>query len=149
MIFNCSDDLVYTYEALSLVSRYPFCTDKLKEQFSKNQSCGGDTDCVNKIVCEEARQKYCTAEWRALELKNETKGLIDCTEYNETASLECDDQFGLTKNGATCVPLCVKFSQFNKAYTTIFPIWYSVCSGINVIGGIIALIVFLYKIKKL
>ena len=50
---------------------------------------------VKDIVCQQVRQEYCTAEWRMLEVNNQTDGLIDCEEYDETASLNCGDQFVL------------------------------------------------------
>ena len=148
MISNCSDDLVHTYEALKLVSLHQFCTDKVIEQSAKLQKCNGNTTCVNELMCNKVRQDYCTAEWRVLEL-NKSEDLIDCGRHGETNSLECNDQFGLTNNGSICLPLCKEFSQFSETFTAIFPIFLSVCYGINVIGGIIVLIIFVYKIKKL
>ena len=148
MILNCSDDLVYTYEALRLVSRYPFCVNKVEEQFTKLQNCSNDSGCVESVMCQEIRQQYCTAEWRVLEL-NESEGLIDCINYGETAPLNCSDQFGLTKNGSVCLPLCAEFSQYSETFTTLFPIWLIIFSGLNVIGGIISLVISVYKIKKL
>ena len=80
---------------------------------------------------------------------NESEELIDCSDYGETAPLNCSDQFGLDKNGSVCRPLCATFSQFSETFTTFFPIWLTVFSGLNVIGGIISLVISVYKIKKL
>ena len=126
MILNCSDDLLaYTYEALRLVSHYPFCVNKVEEQFTKLKNCGNDPSCVESIMCQEVRQQYCTAEWRVLEL-NESEGLIDCTNYGETAPLNCSNQFGLTNNGSICLPLC------SEIYTTYYkPCNMYLCSYIE------------------
>ena len=139
---------MYTHKALRLVEIYPFCTDKIKELFAELQKCGNDSACVESIMCQEVRQQYCTAEWRVLEL-NEFEGLINCADYGETVPLNCSDQFDLANNGSVCLPLCAEFSQFGKVYTAIFPPWLSIISGLNVIGGIICLVVSVYKIKKL
>ena len=99
-------------------------------------------------MCQEVRQEYCTAEWRLLEL-NESERLIDCSDYGETALLNCSDQFDLDNNGSTCRLLCEKFSQFSKTFTSFFPPWLAVFSGLNVIGGTISVAVSIYRIKKL
>ena len=99
-------------------------------------------------MCREIRQQYCTAEWRILEL-NGSEELINCTDYGETAPLNCSDPFGLANNGLVCLPLCDKFSQFSKTFTDFYPFWLAIFSGLNVIGGIISLVVSVYKIKKL
>ena len=148
MILNCSDDLVYTYEALRLASRFLFCVNKTMKRFNELQNCSNDSAYMKSIMCQEIRQEYCTGEWRMLEL-NESEGLIDCTDYGEIAPLNCSDQFGLTNNGSRCQLLCEKFSQFSKAFTDFFPPWLAIFSTLNVIGGIISLVVSVYKIKKL
>ena len=91
MILNCSDDLVYTYEALRSVSQrtFPHCIEQVKNSFAVLQNCD-DMSCVEGIICRKIRQEYCTAEWRVLEL-NESEGLIDCSDYGETAPLNCSD----------------------------------------------------------
>jgi len=99
-------------------------------------------------MCEEVRQQYCTAEWRMLEL-NKSEGLINCSDYGETAPLNCSDQFGLANNGSVCLPLCKEFSQFTETFTTVFSTWLVVFNAVNVVGGIICLIVSVRRIKKL
>ena len=148
MMLDCSDDLLYTYEALRLASRFPFCINKVIKQFTELQNRSDDLAYMKSILCQEIRQEYCTAEWRVLEL-NESEGLINCTEYGETAPLNCSDQFGLGNNGSLCRLLCKKFSQFSEAFTDFLPPWLAIFSGLNIIGGIICLVVSLYKIKKL
>ena len=148
MILNCSHDLMYTYEALRSTSRFPFCIDKVKERFSKLQNHSNDLVYLKSIMCQEIRQEYCTAEWRMLEL-NGSEELIDCTDYGETAPLNCSDPFGLASNGSVCLPLCEKFSQFSKSFTHFFRFWLATFSGLNVIGGIISVVVSVYKMKKL
>ena len=149
MTLLSSDDLVYTYEALELLSQrtFPHCINQVKNTIPELQNCS-DVFCVEGIICQKVRQEYCTAEWRVLEL-NESEGLIDCSDYGETAPLNCSDQFGLDKNGSICRPLCKTFSQLSETFTTFFPVWLAVCSGLNMIGGMISLVISVYKIKKL
>ena len=149
MTLLCSDDLLYTYEALRLLSQrtFPHCINQVKNTLPELQNCS-DMSCVEGIICQKIRQEYCTAEWRVLEL-NESEGLIDCSDYGETAPLNCSDQFDLDNNGSICQPLCETFSQFSETFITNFSIWHAVCSGLNVIGGIISLMISVYKIKKL
>ena len=141
---------MYTYEALRLASEtnYPFCINEVKNRVPELQNCNDDTVCMKNIICQDIRQVYCTAEWRMLEL-NKSEGLIDCSDYGETAPVNCSNQFGLTNNGSACLPLCKVFSQFSESFTAFFPTWLAVFSGLNVIGGIISLVVSVYKIKKL
>ena len=148
MILNCSHDLIYTYEALRSTSRYSFCIDKVIKRFSELQNHSNDSVYLN-IMCQEIRQEYCTAEWRAALELNGSEELIDCTDYGETVPLNCSDSFGLARNGSVCLPLCEKFSQFSKPFTHFFPFWLATFSGLNVIGGIISLVVSVYKMKKL
>ena len=144
---DCPDDVVYTYEALKLVSSFPYCMEEALKKVPELQSCG-DSTCIGDIMCQEIRQQYCTAEWRLLEM-TESEGLFDCSEYGETASLNCSDQFDLTNNGSACLPLCGEFSQYSESFTAFLPTWLAIFSGLNVIGGIICLVVSVYKIKKL
>ena len=150
MTLVCSDDLIYTYEALSMLSEntFPFCIDEAKDTFPEIQNCNDNTACIKSIICQDIRQEYCTAEWRMLEL-NKSEGLIDCSDYGETAPLNCSSQFGLANNGSVCLPLCKEFSQFSEGFIAYFPAWLTVFSGLNVIGGVISLVVSVYKIKKL
>ena len=149
MALHCSDDLVFTYEALRLLSQrtFPHCINQVDKTFAEFRNCS-NMSCVEGIICRKVRQEYCTAEWRVLEL-NESEGLIDCSDYGETVPLNCSDQFGLDNNGSICRPLCKTFSQFSETFTAFFPTGVAVFSGINVIGGIISLVVSIYKIKKL
>lgn len=147
MTFDCSD-IMDTIDALRTESLFPFCIDKIKERFTKLQNYSNDMADVEGIMCQEVRQKYCTAEWRVSEMNNPEK-LINCTGYGETAPLNCSNQFVLANNDTVCLPLCAEFSQFSETFTVFFPTWFAAFSGMNVIGGIISLIVSVYKIKKL
>ena len=98
-------------------------------------------------MCQQVRQEYCTAEWRMLEAHNQTDQLIDCTDYEETATLDCNDQFG--NNGTLCVPLCEEFSQYSEDYTKFRIVFYPICVIINVIGGIIVIAFSFRKRKKM
>ena len=91
---------------------------------------------VKDIVCQQVRQEYCTAEWRMLEVNNQTDGLTDCEEYEETAPLNCSDQFDLANDGSLCLPLCGEFSQYSEEYTTFRPMLFIICQLISIIGGI-------------
>ena len=148
MTLNCTKELVYTFKALRLVSLFPFCIDQVKKQLPQLQNCSDDLACVKDIMCQEVRQKYCTSEWRVLEV-NQSEGLIDCSDYGETVPINCSDQFGLANNGSVCLPLCEEFSQYSETVTPFLPTWFAVCGAICLIGGIITLVVSLYKIKKL
>jgi len=99
-------------------------------------------------MCQEVRQDYCTSEWRKLELDG-SDVLIDCDEYGETATLNCSDQFGLDENGSICLPLCEKFSQYDEAFTNVYIYIVTALTLISAIGGIIVLIVSIWKRKKL
>ena len=140
MILNCSDDLVYTYEA---TSNFSFCITKRFSELSN------DSVHLKSIMCREIRQDHCTAERRAALELNGSEELIDCTDYGETAPLNCSDSFGLDCNDSVCLPLCEEFSQFSKPFTHFFRFWLATFSGLNVIGGIISLVVSVYKMKKL
>ena len=104
---------------------------------------------VKDIVCQQVRQEYCTAEWRMLEVHNQTDGLIDCEEYEETVPLNCSDQFDLANDGSLCLPLCGEFSQFSETYTTPRTILFAICLFIGVIGGIIVIAISYRKRKKM
>ena len=99
-------------------------------------------------MCQEVRQKYCTFEWRILEL-NESENLINCTGYGKTAPLECSNRFGLAQNGSVCLPLCKEFSPYDETFNNFFIAWIAIFNAVNVIGGIISLAISVYKIKKL
>ena len=144
--------LLYTYEALrtiSLPSSQQYCTERVEKLF-----CDALMECSNEsyvkdIVCQQVRQEYCTAEWRMLEVHNQTDGLIDCAGYEETAPLNCGNQFGLANNGSICLPLCGVFSQFSEAYTTPHLVLGATSHFISVIGGLIVLAASFRKRKKM
>ena len=104
---------------------------------------------VKDIVCQQVRQEYCTAEWRMLEVHNQTDGLIDCEEYEETAPLNCSDQFDLANDGSLCLPLCGEFSQYSEAYTTPHVKLLAVFLFIGIVGGIIGIAISFKKREKM
>ena len=133
---GCVNQILYTYEALrtiNLPSSQQYCSERVETLF-----CDALMECSNEsyvkdIVCQQVRQEYCTAEWRMLEVHNQTDGLIDCEEYEETAPLNCSDQFDLASYGSVCLPLCGEFSQYSEAYTTPRIVLFAVCLFINII----------------
>ena len=149
---DCGEQILYTYEALrtiNLPSSQQYCSERVETLF-----CDALMECSNEsymkdIVCQQVRQEYCTAEWRMLEVHNQTDGLIDCEEYEETAPLNCSDQFDLAYNGSVCLPLCGEFSQYREVYTTPRVVLLAVCLLLNVIGGITVIIVSFKKKKKM
>ena len=149
---DCVDQILYTYEALrtiNLPSSQQYCSERVETLF-----CDALMECSNEsyvkdIVCQQVRQEYCTAEWRMLEVHNQTDGLIDCEEYEETVPLNCGDQFDLANDGSVCLPLCGEFSQYSEAYTTPRIVLYAVCRLISVIGGIIVIVVSVRKRNKM
>ena len=146
------DQILYTYEALrtiNLPSSQQYCSERVETLF-----CDALMECSNEsyvkdIVCQQVRQEYCTAEWRMLELHNQTDGLIDCEECEETAPLNCSDQFGLANNGFVCLPLCEKFSQYSEAYTKPHVVILAISLFIGIIGGIISIVLSFKKRKKM
>ena len=76
-------------------------------------------------------------------------GLIDCEEYEETAPLNCGDQFDLTNDGSVCLPLCAEFSQYSEAYTTPIVVLHAIFLFMNVIGGILIIVISIKKRKKM
>ena len=146
-VSNCTDQILFTYEALraiNLPSSQQYCSERVETLF-----CDALMECSNEsyvkdIVCQQVRQEYCTAEWRMLEVHNQTDGLIDCEEYEETALLNCSDQFDVTNDGSACLPLCEEFSS--EASTTIF---LSVTLFIGILGGIIVLVISCKKREKM
>ena len=149
---DCVDQILYTYEALrtiSLPSSQQYCSERVETLF-----CDALMECSNEsyvkdMVCQQVRQEYCTAEWRMLEVHNQTDGLIDCEEYEETAPLNCSDQFDVTNDGSICLPLCEEFSQFPETYTTPRHILLAICLIIGVVGGIIVVAISYRKRKKM
>ena len=146
------DQILYTYEALrtiNLPSSQQYCSERVETLF-----CDALMECSNEsyvkdIVCQQVRQEYCTAEWRMLEVHNQTDGLIDCEEYEETVPLNCSDQFDLTNDGSLCLPLCGEFSQYSEEYTTLRAVLFAVSLFMNVIGGIIVIVISVKKRKKM
>ena len=149
---ECVDQILFTYEALritNLPSSQNYCIERVEKLF-----CDALMECSNEsyvkdMVCQQVRQEYCTAEWRMLELSYQTDGLIDCEDYEETAQLDCSDQFDLTNDGSACLPLCEEFSQFPETYTTFRNIFYAICLVIGIIGGMIVIAISYRKRKKM
>ena len=149
---NCMEQILCTYEALrtiNLPSSQQYCSERVEMLF-----CDALMECSNEsyvkdIVCQQVRQEYCTAEWRMLEVNNQTDGLIDCEEYDETASLNCGDQFGLTSDESVCLLLCEEFSQYSEAYTTLYIVLHATSNFISIIGGIIVIAISFKKRKKM
>ena len=146
------DQILYTYEALgtiNLPSSQQYCSERVETLF-----CDALMECSNEsyvkdIVCQQVRQEYCTAEWRMLEVHNQTDGLIDCEEYEETAPLNCSDQFDLANDGSLCLPLCGEFSQYSEEYTTPHVVLYAVSQFISITGGITVIAISYKKRKKM
>ena len=146
------DQILYTYEALritNLPSSQKYCSDRVEKLFCDALMKCDNESYVKDIVCQQVRQEHCTSEWRMLELSNQTDGLIDCEEYEETAQLDCSDQFDLTNDGHACLPLCEEFSQFSETYTTFRNTFYVICLIIGIIGGIIVIAISYRKRKKM
>ena len=149
---DCVDQILYTYEALrtiNLPSSQQYCSERVETLF-----CDALMECSNEsyvkdIVCQQVRQEYCTAEWRMLEVHNQTDGLIDCEEYEETTPLNCSDQFDLANDGSICMPLCREFSQFPETYTTLRNILYVIILIIGIMGGMIVIAISFRKRKKM
>ena len=149
---DCVDQILYTYEALrtiNLPSSQQYCSERVETLF-----CDALMECSNEsyvkdIVCQQVRQEYCTAEWRMLEVHNQTDGLINCEEYEETVPLNCSAQFDLTNDGSVCLPLCEEFSQYSEAYTTPHVVLLAICLFIGIIGGIIGIAISFKKRKKM
>ena len=146
------DQILYTYESLrtiNLPSSQQYCSERVENLF-----CDALMECSNEsyvedIVCQQVRQEYCTAEWRMLEVHNQTDGLIDCEDYEETAPLTCNDQFDLANFGSICLPLCGEFSQYSETYTTPHVILYALSQFIGIIGGIIIITISFKKRNKM
>ena len=149
---DCVDQILYTYEALrtiNLPSSQQYCSERVETLF-----CDALMECSNEsyvkdIVCQQVRQEYCTAEWRMLEVHNQTDGLIDCEEYEETAPLNCSDQFDLANDGSLCLPLCGEFSQYSEAYTTPHVVLAAVSHLISGIGGLTVIAISFKKRNKM
>ena len=149
---DCINQTLCTYEALrtiNLPSSQQYCSERVEKFF-----CDALMECKNEsyvkdIVCRQVRQEYCTAEWRMLEVHNQTDGLIDCKEYEETAPLICSDQFDLANYGSICQPLCAEFSQYSKASTTLRYILFTMSHLMNVIGGVVVFTISFMKRAKM
>ena len=143
---SCTNQILHTYEALrtiNLPSSQQYCTERIETLFcDASMECNNESY-VKQIVCQQVRQEYCTAEWRMLEAINQSDGLIVCKEYEETAPLNCSDQFGLADNGSTCLPLCEKFSLISNTEL------YAVSAVISIIGGITVIGISIKKRKKM
>ena len=142
---------LYTFEALrriNLPSSQQYCTERVKTLYCEALMKCSNESYVEDIVCQQVRQEYCTAEWRMLEA-NQTDGLIDCEEYEDTAPLNCGDQFGLAYNGSVCLPLCEEFSQYSEANTNPYIALFATCLFMNIIGGITVLAFSFWKRRKM
>ena len=149
---DCVDQILYTYKALRIInlpSSQQYCSERVETLFCDALMECSNESYVKNIVCQQVRQEYCTAEWRMLEVHNQTDGLIDCEEYGETASLNCSDQFGLANDGSVCLPLCGEFSQYSEAYTMPRVVLNAVCMLLSVIGGITVIVISIRKRKKM
>ena len=143
---SCTNQILHTYGALrtiNLPSSQQYCTERVETLF-----CDASMECNNEsyvkdIVCQQVRQKYCTAEWRMLEANNQSNGLIVCEEYEETAPLNCSDQFDLADNGSVCLPLCEEFSLTSNTKL------YAVTAVISIIGGLTVIGISIKKRKKM
>ena len=149
---DCMNQTLYTYEALrtiNLPSSQQYCSERVETLF-----CDALMECSNEsyvkdIVCQQVRQEYCTAEWRMLEVHNQTDELIDCEEYKETAPLTCSAQFDVVSDGSVCLPLCAEFSQFTEAYTKHRSILFIVCQFVSIIGGVFVLAISFKRRAKM
>ena len=149
---DCINQTLYTYIALrtiNLPSSQQYCSKRVEKLF-----CDALMECSNEsyvkdIVCQQVRQEYCTAEWRMLEVNNQTDGLINCEEYEETAPLICSDQFDLANYESICQPLCAEFSQYSKASTTLYYILFTMSHLMNVIGGVVVFTISFMKRAKM
>ena len=143
---SCTNQILHTYEALrtiNLPSSQQYCTERVETLFCDASMEYNNESYVKEIVCQQVRQEYCTAEWRMLEANNQSDGLIVCEEYEETAPLNCSDQFGLADNGSVCLPLCEKFSLTSNTKL------YAVSAVISIIGGMTIIVISIKKRKKM
>ena len=139
------DEILYTYEALrtiNLPSSQQYCSERVETLI-----CDALMECSNEsyvkdILCQQVRQEYCTSEWRMLEVHNQTDGLIDCEEYEETVPLNCSDQFDHAYDGSICLPLCGEFSATPNF--ALIPI----SSLISIIAGLTVITISFKKRKK-
>ena len=149
---DCINQTLCTYEALrtiNLPSSQQYCSERVEKLF-----CDALMECSNEsyvkdIVCRQVRQEYCTAEWRMLEVHNQTDGLIDCEEYEETAPLICSDQFDLANYESICLPLCAEFSQYSKSYTTPRQVLFNICLFMIILGGAVVITISFKKRAKM
>ena len=143
---SCTNQILDTYEALrtiNLPSSQQYCTERVETLFcDASMECNNESY-VKEIVCQQVRQEYCTTEWRMLEANNQSDGLIVCEEYEETAPLNCSDQFGLADNGSVCLPLCEELSI--RSFTEL----YAVSAVISIIGGLTVIGISIKKRKKM
>lgn len=144
--------LAYTYEALRMASQLtsPFCITKLSETLTQPTTCRqlNNFTYMTDVMCQQVRQNYCTAEWRSLELNSTiSEGLIDCDE--ETASVDCGEQFDLAYNDSICLPLCNRFAQYDETYTAVYFVVAIISHLTNMIGGIIVLVIVFIKRQKM
>ena len=128
-----------------------FCANATYKLFCRaltHCSIGQDV-AAKSLLCTIARQKYCTAEWRILEVNNRSEGLIDCQEFGETAQPNCTEQFDLADNNSVCLPLCEEFSQYGPSYTNFIVGLDAIAHLVNILGGIIVIIACILNRTKM
>lgn len=143
---------MYTYEALGLATQFtfPYCTFNSMDLFCKAlDQCDSDGFYMKELICQQARQEYCAAEWRILEVNNQTENLVDCDEFGETVALNCTEQFDLANGDSVCLPLCKEFSQHGEIFTDAVTALNAFINLVNVFGGITVLIACFWKRKKM
>ena len=147
---------MFTFESLRAASvlTNPYCltvTHSHLNVFCKALSlCSiGNEFFVKAALCQEVRQKICTAEWRILEFNNKSEELIDCSIFGETGYPNCTEQFDLANNGSVCLPLCKEFSHHGKTLTDVRVALNAFCRMVNVFGGIIVFIACVWNRSKM
>ena len=104
---------------------------------------------VRNLLCTQVRQKFCTAEWRILEVNNRSEELIDCQGFGETGLINCTEQFDLADNNSVCLPLCKDFSQHGPSFTGFIVGLNAIVHLVNVIGGIVVIIACIWNRSKM
>ena len=154
---SCTEDVIYTFESLRAASvlTNPYCLEVAHGHL--NVFCQALNICNNGIdlfhvkvaLCQGVRQKICTAEWSILEFNNRSEELIDCSMFGETYYPNCTEQFDLANNGSVCLPLCREFSQHGKTLTDAVVALNAFCHLVNILGGIIVFIAFVWNRSKM
>ena len=153
----CTEQIIYTYEALKVASAFtnPFCANTYPLFCKALELCSTGQPLVigqaYGLLCTQARQKLCTAEWRILEVNDRSEELIDCQGlgFGETDHPNCTEQFDLADNNSVCLPLCKEFSQHGKKFTDTIVGLSGIVHLMNVIGGIIVIIACILNRTKM